>query len=125
MSLVGYRLELPARWQIHPTFHASHLKAYIRHPKFEQEVEPPPPVLVDGELEYKVEAIFLHCGKGAQHRCLILWKGYPLSEATWEPEAHLLNAPNILAWPATCGGCSKHHKGPEEQHTKRVLARSN
>ena len=54
------------RWQIHPTFHASHLKAYIRHPEFEREVEPPPPVLVDGELEYEVEAILCHRGKGAQ-----------------------------------------------------------
>ena len=94
---MAYRLELPAGWQIHPTFHASHLKAYIRHPEFEREVEPPPPVLVDGELEYEVEAILRHRGKGAQRRYLILWKGYPLSEATWELEFHLLNAPNILA----------------------------
>ena len=97
ISPVAYRLELPAGWQIHPTFHASHLKAYIRHPEYEWEVEPPPPVLVDGELEYEVEAIFHDCGKGAQRRYLILWKGYPLSEATWEPESHLLNAPDILA----------------------------
>ena len=96
-SPIAYRLKLPAGWQIHPTFHASHLKAYIRHPEFEREVEPPPPVLVDGELEYEVEAILHHRGKGAQCIYLILWKGYPLSEATWEPESHLLNAPNILA----------------------------
>ena len=97
ISPVAYRLELPAGWQIHPTFHASHLKAYIRHPEFKREVEPPPPIHVDGELEYEVEAILCHRGKGAQRRYLILWKGYPLSEATWELESHLLNAPDILA----------------------------
>ena len=52
---------------------------------------------MDGELEYEVEAILHHRGKGAQRRYLILWKGYPLSEATWEPASHLLNAPDILA----------------------------
>ena len=97
ISPVAYRLDLPKGWQIHPTFHVSHLKAYHRHPEFEREVEPPPPVLVDGELEYEVEAILRHRGKGARRQYLILWKGYPLSEATWEPEEHLLNAPDILA----------------------------
>ena len=97
ISPVAYRLDLPEGWHIHPTFHVSHLKAFIRHPEFEREVEPPPPVLVEGELEYEVEAILRHRGKGAQRRYLILWKGYPLSEATWEPEAHLLHAPDILA----------------------------
>ena len=50
ISTIAYRLKLLAGWQIHPTFHANHLKAYIRHPEFKREVEPPPPVLVDGEL---------------------------------------------------------------------------
>ena len=59
ISPVAYRLELLARWQIHPAFPVSHLKAYIRHPEFEWEVEPPPLVLVDGGLEYEVEVILL------------------------------------------------------------------
>ena len=97
VSPVAFRLDLPPGWQIHPTFHASNLKAYIRHPKFKREVDPPPPVLVDGNLEYEVEAILRHRGKGARRQYLVLWKGYDLSEATWEPESHLANAPDILA----------------------------
>ena len=97
VSPVAFRLNLPPGWQIHPTFHASNLKAYIRHPEFEREVEPPPPELVDGNLEYEVEAILRHRGKGARRQYLVSWKGYDLSEATWEPESHLANAPDVLA----------------------------
>ena len=57
----------------------------------------PPPVLVDGELEYEVEAIIRHRGQGARRQYLVLWKGYPLHEATWEPASHLTNAGELLA----------------------------
>ena len=40
--------------------------------------------------------ILRHKGKGARRRYLVLWKGYPLEEATWEPERHLDHAPEIL-----------------------------
>ena len=61
-----------------------------------REVEPPPLVLVGDTLEYEVEGILRHKGTGAQRRYLVLWKGYPLTEATWEPKSHLTNAPDIL-----------------------------
>ena len=96
ISPVAYRLDLPQGWQIHPTFHVSHLKRYIRSDTFDRVVEPPPPELVEGEPEYEVEAILRHRGKGAKRQYLILWKGYPLDEATWEPESHLTHAPEIL-----------------------------
>ena len=57
VSPIAFRLDLPPGWQIHPNSYANNLKAYIRHPEFEQEVEPPPLELVDGNLEYKVEVI--------------------------------------------------------------------
>ena len=53
-------------------------------------------MLVEGVPEYEVEGILRHTGKGARRRYLVLWKGYPLTEATWEPEAHLEHAPDIL-----------------------------
>ena len=60
------------------------------------EIEPPLPVLVGDTLEYEVEGILRHQGKRFRHRYLVLWKGYPLTEATWEPESHLANALDIL-----------------------------
>ena len=104
---VAYGLDLPPGWRIHPVFHVSKLKRYIRSEEFLREVEPPPPVLVGDTLEYEVEGILWHEGKGARRRYLVLWKGYPLREATWEPESHLANAPVIL-----------------EEYLRRILART-
>ena len=58
--------------------------------------KPPPPILFDDEEEYDVEAILRHKGKGAKRLYQVLWKGYPVTEASWEPELHLQNALSIL-----------------------------
>ena len=65
-------------------------------------------MVVDGEEEYEVEAILKHQGKGAWHLYLVMWKGYPITEASWEPELHLQNAPLILE-------DYLHHVGAEDQ----------
>ena len=52
--------------------------------------------MVDGEEEYEVEAILRHKGKGARCLYLVMCKGYPITEARWEPKSHLHNAPLIL-----------------------------
>ena len=53
-------------------------------------------MIVNGEEEYEEEAILKHKGKGAQCLYLVMWKGYPIIEAIWEPKSHLCNAPLIL-----------------------------
>ena len=93
VSPVAYRLDLPPSWKIHPTFHVSQLKRYFRSKEFSREEMPPPPVMVEGEEEYEVEAILRHKGRASSCLYLVLWKGYPLTEASWEPESHLKNAP--------------------------------
>ena len=96
ISPVAYGLDLPPAWRVHPVFHVSNLKRFKRSKEFEREDQPPPPVMVEGEEEYEVEAILRHKGKGAWRLYLVMWKGYPITEASWEPESHLRNAPLIL-----------------------------
>ena len=93
---MAYGLDLSPAWLVHPVFHASNLKRFKRSEEFEKEEQPPPPVMVEGEEEYEVEAILKHKGKGARRLYLVTWKGYPITEASWEPESHLRNAPLIL-----------------------------
>ena len=74
----------------------SNLKRFKRSEEFEREERPPSPIVVNGEEEYEVEAILRHKGKGARRLSLVMWKGYPITEANWEPESHLQNTPLIL-----------------------------
>ena len=57
---------------------------------------PPSPIVVDGEEEFEVEAILRHKSSSPWRLYQVLWKGYPITEAGWEPESHLRNAPLIL-----------------------------
>ena len=96
ISPVAYGLDPSLAWRIHPVFHVSNLKRFQRYKEFEREERSPSTIVVDGEEEYGVEAILRHKGKGARCLYLVLWKGYPIIEASWEPELHLQNAPLIL-----------------------------
>ena len=59
-----------------------------------------------------MEAILRHKGKGARHLYLVMWKGFPITEASWEPESHLRNAPPILE-------DYLRRVGVEDQHQRR------
>ena len=82
ISPVVYRLDLPPAWWIHPVFHVSNLKRFNRSTEFVQVEMPPSPIVIEGEEEYEVEGILRHKGEGALRRYLVLWKGYPLTEAS-------------------------------------------
>ena len=72
------------------------MRRYVRFEEFSRAEKPPPPIMVDGEEEYEVEAILRHKGKGARRLYQVLWKGHPVTEASWEPESHLHNASSLL-----------------------------
>ena len=46
-------------------------------------------MVVDGDEEYEVEAILRRKSKGARHLYLVVWKEYPITEASWEGESHV------------------------------------
>jgi hypothetical protein len=92
---VAYKLKLPERLKIHPTFHVSLLKPY--HGDLEEPARNKPrraPPNVHKEFELKVEKILDHKREG-QHKknwrnfFLVQWKGLPASEATWERDTTL------------------------------------
>ena len=88
----AYELELPATLKIHPVVNITSLKRFkdggASFPFRPIPYDRPPPVATEdsGSPEYSVERILDHrrFGRSKVIQYLILWKGYPVSEATWE-----------------------------------------
>ena len=89
----AYELELPPGMKIHPTINISQFKEYhdgsAAFPTRPAPLTRPDPEAVtnDGAPEWEVERILDHRRYGRRKilQYLILWKGYPVHEATWEP----------------------------------------
>jgi len=88
VSPVSYKLELFKNTRIHPIIHASEFQIFFED-HFGRKQEPPPFIIVNNEEEYEVEKIFDKRKHYWKIQYLIKWKGYLLSEASWESEANL------------------------------------
>jgi hypothetical protein len=98
VSPVSYRLRLPAAMRVHDVFHVSALKQHHESPEEFGGRAPdrPPPATVDQE-EYEVDKILARRTRNRREELLVRWKGYDISEATWQTRADLANAPEALA----------------------------
>jgi transposase InsO family protein len=83
---VTYRLKLPLTWRIHNVFHATLLRPYKQNEVYGENFTEPPPQLLEGEEVYEVETILNHRKRGCGHQYYVKWRGYPISDASWEPE---------------------------------------
>jgi hypothetical protein len=95
VSKVAYRLKLPERLKVHPTFHVSLRKSH--HEDVEEPARNKPkraPPNVQKEFEQTVEKILDHKREG-QHKknwrnyFLVQWKGLPSLETSWERDTTL------------------------------------
>jgi transposase InsO family protein len=93
ISPVNYRLALPKDAKIHPVFHTSLLEPADPRTPIQKDFH----YQADGQDEWEVEKIITHRGKGQRIEYLVKWLGYPDSENTWEPVAHLKNCRQLLA----------------------------
>jgi hypothetical protein len=93
---VTYRLKLPTTWKIHNVFHAMLLKPYIKTEVHGGNFFRPIPDILDGEEVYNMEIILKHW-RGQSYQYLIKWEGYPISEASWEPEAAFPDDGDLLS----------------------------
>ena len=93
---MAYKLELPPHMKVHLVFHISQLKLYRRPEDAPRTYEKPAPVIVaDGEEKFEVDEIINHRKRKRGRKkieYLIVWKGYPVQESTWEPEENVANA---------------------------------
>ena len=85
----AYKLNLPDTWKIHNVFHVSLLKRW-KIADYRCEEKPVTTELdIDGEKRYEVEKILRwrkKAGDSREKEYLVLWAGYPIEEATWEPK---------------------------------------
>ena len=99
-----FKLNIPARWKIHPEFDVSLLQPYKGSDRPNREQPPREPEHVEGELEWEVERIvkseiitYRRNVRGVKKafkelRYCVKWAGCSEDENTWEPLEGLENA---------------------------------
>ena len=93
---VTFCLDLPPQLRIHPVFHSSLLEPYQDSTVPGRIKPPPPPIELEGGLEYEVAAILQSNIVRNKLYYLVDWLGYSPSERTWEPIENVNNARALL-----------------------------
>ena len=92
-----YWSNLPTSWWIHNIFHAILLQPYIENKTHGANFPQSPPELLGGEEVYKVESIIRHQWRGQGYQYLVKWKGYLITDATWENKSAFSNDGDMLS----------------------------
>lgn len=82
----NFRIELPFNSKANAVFHSSKLKSGPAFDSMRAE-----PVLVNGEEHFEVESILDHRMARGRLQYLVLWLGYPATQATWINDSKLVH----------------------------------
>ena len=100
IELIGknaIKIKFPIGMKIHPVISTAFVKPYNESTIFNNRImEPPSPVEINNHLEYEVDSILNHRKRHGKIQYLVLWKNYPINEATWENESNLINANDAI-----------------------------
>uniref|UniRef100_A0A8C5P883 Chromo domain-containing protein n=1 Tax=Leptobrachium leishanense TaxID=445787 RepID=A0A8C5P883_9ANUR len=92
---VCYALELPKYLRIPNSFHTSLLKPLVCI-RYSAPVKQPPPVLVQAQEEYEVQALINSRWSRGGLQYLVHWKGYSLEERSWVAASDV-HAPGLVS----------------------------
>ncbi|CAJ0920633.1 unnamed protein product [Ranitomeya imitator] len=117
---VGPRLRVGDSFSIHNVFHRPLLRRYVA--PMVPSVDPPAPVLVEGELEYIVEKILDSRVSRRKLQYLVKWKGYAQEDNSWV-FASDVHAPDLvrafhMAHPGRPGGSDVGNEAEGSVHAE-------
>ncbi|CAJ0946555.1 unnamed protein product [Ranitomeya imitator] len=124
LNPVSFRLTLPASFSIHNMFHRSLLRRYVA--PVVPSIDPPAPVLVEGELEYIVEKILDSRVSRRKLQYLVKWKGYGQEDNSWvfASDVHAADLVTLCAlnFKVHCGSESPVHNRTENELQSNIAA---
>jgi hypothetical protein len=86
------KVKLPRSIKIHPVINVSRLHLRKEPSILSQTESEPPPVEIDGKMEYEVEQIPDSHIYRNKYQYLVKWKGYMEEHNMWEPVENVTNA---------------------------------
>ncbi len=95
ISIDTYRLQIPIGLKLHPEFHTSLLKPYVKHSDPNRLNKPNEGMIAAGGLvsdALLIEDVIDHRRQGKKIQYLVTWLGYPASENSWEDQPGIYRA---------------------------------